>query len=629
MGLAQGNMNQGPEPIQEPTPQQVQAFEQMRQQVPSRELTGQVLETAAEEDPEMVGYFKEILNGTQLPRELVDALTQLIDAIFKDPSLYPQLVQALTQLGVDAEDIPQQFDAEFVSGLRMALDQVQITDEPMQEEAPVQGFSEGGEVSMKPIAKYMASLGRNGDTILAHINPQEARLLKAMGGSGTINPYTGLPEFFIKKLFKGVKNAVKGVVKGVKNFAKSKVGRFIIATALAVYAGPKAFSLVGAKSLAAKAAVAGFVGAAGSGLLAGDGLKNSIVAGAKTAAFAAVAAPAISAAMPGQGGTYGERFSAGFKADGPGFGAFGKEVPSGGEGVSYQDTTKGTPSSYGEKLDPNAFNAQQQLARSNVKNVTDLSNYPTDRVVSTGREGINAAGGINTPIDTARATGIAEGAGLGTDAYSLSSGNPQLDSTGMLKSAPPPSGGLDTALVDKPTSIYNDPNVTLGQKYRQGLSDLYAGTKKIFTGNIAEGLGMYGDVAVGLPKTTLALGTVGLAKAFEPDAPGRPNLGPSGYDLFARNPEKYGIQFFRPQTYDPPPPPPVMLAREGGIAQNFPRRNGAINGPGTGTSDDIPAMLSDGEFVFTAKAVRNAGGGDRKKGASKMYSMMKRLEGMG
>ena len=40
-------------------------------------------------------------------------------------------------------------------------------------------------------------------------------------------------------------------------------------------------------------------------------------------------------------------------------------------------------------------------------------------------------------------------------------------------------------------------------------------------------------------------------------------------------------------------------------------------------------MLSDGEFVFTAKAVRNAGGGDRKKGANKMYSMMKSLERMG
>jgi len=42
----------------------------------------------------------------------------------------------------------------------------------------------------------LASQGRNGDTMLAHINPQEAELLKALGGAGTINPKTGLPEFF-------------------------------------------------------------------------------------------------------------------------------------------------------------------------------------------------------------------------------------------------------------------------------------------------------------------------------------------------------------------------------------------------------------------------------------------------
>ena len=35
---------------------------------------------------------------------------------------------------------------------------------------------------------------------------------------------------------------------------------------------------------------------------------------------------------------------------------------------------------------------------------------------------------------------------------------------------------------------------------------------------------------------------------------------------------------------------------------------GAVAGPGTGTSDSIPAMLSDGEFVMTAKAVRGMGG---------------------
>ena len=63
-----------------------------------------------------------------------------------------------------------------------------------------------------------------------------------------------------------------------------------------------------------------------------------------------------------------------------------------------------------------------------------------------------------------------------------------------------------------------------------------------------------------------------------------------------------------------------------GSDMNFPRKTGAINGPGTGTSDDIPAMLSDGEFVFTAKAVRNAGGGDRRAGAKRMYQMMKNLE---
>jgi hypothetical protein len=60
---------------------------------------------------------------------------------------------------------------------------------------------------------------------------------------------------------------------------------------------------------------------------------------------------------------------------------------------------------------------------------------------------------------------------------------------------------------------------------------------------------------------------------------------------------------------------------------NFPRKTGPINGPGTGTSDSIPAMLSDGEFVFTAKAVRNMGNGSRRKGAARMYKLMKMLEG--
>ena len=65
----------------------------------------------------------------------------------------------------------------------------------------------------------------------------------------------------------------------------------------------------------------------------------------------------------------------------------------------------------------------------------------------------------------------------------------------------------------------------------------------------------------------------------------------------------------------------------GGLAQSYPRRNGSINGPGTGTSDEIPAMLSDGEFVMTAQAVKGAGNGSREKGMSRMYDAMHRLEG--
>jgi len=55
---------------------------------------------------------------------------------------------------------------------------------------------------------------------------------------------------------------------------------------------------------------------------------------------------------------------------------------------------------------------------------------------------------------------------------------------------------------------------------------------------------------------------------------------------------------------------------------------GEIVGPGTGTSDSIPARLSDGEYVMTADAVRGAGNGNRDLGAARMYDLMSRFEGM-
>ena len=66
--------------------------------------------------------------------------------------------------------------------------------------------------------------------------------------------------------------------------------------------------------------------------------------------------------------------------------------------------------------------------------------------------------------------------------------------------------------------------------------------------------------------------------------------------------------------------------KQGGGISDFPEKDGMINGPGDGQSDDIPAMLSDGEFVMTKQAVMAAGNGDRKEGTKAMYNMMNSLE---
>lgn len=58
------------------------------------------------------------------------------------------------------------------------------------------GYARGGRVKTpKEMAHELMGMGRDGDTMLAHINPIEAAFLKAMGGRGSINPKTGLREY--------------------------------------------------------------------------------------------------------------------------------------------------------------------------------------------------------------------------------------------------------------------------------------------------------------------------------------------------------------------------------------------------------------------------------------------------
>ena len=66
----------------------------------------------------------------------------------------------------------------------------------------------------------------------------------------------------------------------------------------------------------------------------------------------------------------------------------------------------------------------------------------------------------------------------------------------------------------------------------------------------------------------------------------------------------------------------------GGIEKDY-REGGFVPIGAEERADDVPARLSKNEFVFTADAVRNAGGGDIDKGAEVMQNMMDNLEAGG
>ena len=74
-------------------------------------------------------------------------------------------------------------------------------------------------------------------------------------------------------------------------------------------------------------------------------------------------------------------------------------------------------------------------------------------------------------------------------------------------------------------------------------------------------------------------------------------------------------------------PTGIMRTNKAGVKERDYRETGGFVPVGVKEkADDVPAMLSKNEFVFTADAVRGAGGGSIEKGAQKMYNTMKRLE---
>jgi len=622
-----------------PTIEDFAAFEQIRQEVSPSEINETLLSAAAEADPMAVAEFKSELRDLDLPAEVLDALDDMVDEILTSPERYAEIRSHYLTRDMSEELLPEAFDPEFFGALSIALDEIRATSGESAR-AP-QGFAHGG----------IASLGRNGDTMLAHVTPEEMRMLKDRGGAGTINPRTGLPEFFsLKKIFSKIGRAVK-------KFARSTIGKIIIGTALFMFAGPMAAQFMGLQAGGmAATAVSGFVAGTGSSLAAGESLKDSLKAGAIGGITAG--------ALQGASNTFGSGADL--------TGATQRAAKTAAEEASKQAASSLV--SEASPLVPDASSIAQEgfkLGSGTTTNpVTGLPGPGTSTTASLpvtdpnallrtpqsipANQGfaapgpITAAGPANTfvPRPVATIPGNVNQAALNTGpGFSLSTGAP------IPRGAPQGIAGLtgssSSSASTVPTTFAQNikgaltPGKQDGIGFVEGLKGAGRQAYDFISPSARKAAGADNIVSQFGPLAATGLGVMGLAGGFGSESPGIPEgyggmMDDPAQALIDANPELYRLRFggVRPisgttyQTYDPPP---VYAAAHGsdsrGVAsQHFPEMDGPINGPGTGTSDDVPAMLSDGEFVFTAKAVRNMGDGSRRKGAKKMYALMKKLE---
>jgi hypothetical protein len=655
----------------------------------------------------------------QLTPEQIDQMIQVFEYLTQNKERYPEALQQLVQQGVlEAGDLPEQFDPQLMGVIIMVLHELKAKGGAQQPQVPSQ-FAEGG---LADAARYLQNQGRNGDTILAHINPQEAAILKAMGGSGTINPHTGLPEFGWNP-FKAVSNAISSVAKSVVNVAKdvlaSPIGQIVGTIALATVLGPAGLGL----SMPMAAGLAG----AGTSLLAGGDLKSALVSGALgyfgggggiggfnpsqaiqgllPAGSSAFLSKALTGGAIGtlggliQGKTIGESLGQGIK------GAAMSGVAAAAQGALPASTS-------GPQAPAPVSDAVPSVNATGATGTVGTAAAPTPNLVTPPAEAaMYNANAYNGAVDAA-----SNGTWEPPDAY-----NKAVDaaSNGTWESpATPPAprtgiqGLLDTANEYKTRAMDyltrgGDTQAEVDAAKAEAGQRAVANARSITLKPLSSDLEykIYTDAANAAGPGTLAtygptaaiLGGVAMASGAGKPVPvnKEPLYKPqTGQDYINANPQIFGqwkafgepgvaaptstgfVPTVGPQPrglaslqaaplYTPPTAAvtggqplnqpyniagmyriPVYNRADGGSINNpmfsgthptgmtsafasggqYPRRSGAIDGPGTGTSDSIPAMLSDGEFVFTAKAVRNAGGGSRRAGAKKMYQLMQKLE---
>ena len=532
-----------------------------------------------------------------------------------------------------------------------------------------------GEPSAQALAGGLATLGRYGDNYMVHaaegetMIPKEVfdenpglkqdlfRQMTMMGiedpnryvvgnALNSINPITGQPEFFFKKIFR----AIKKVVKKIAPIAAPIIGNMIAPGIGGIIASGLVTKMQGGSWGDALKSMA--LSYAGSALTSGIG---GALQGTDVGDF-------IGAGTPAAGSTFGGRFAAGLgKGLTAPFSAASNLFSSGAQNPIAQGIfgPRGTGTIFsslgGTEANPSAF------AQSGQKGIMGsiIPSYQTDvqlqglgidpatggQYLNPGSQGLGGLRSIEPATIKQRTTITDPVSGMKQDII-REVPNPNA---GTILNKNPATGQIERIQVQPSAAAAGPRQPTAGEFLRANAGDASVPANVTQTaassdpGFLQRNLGATGGriaekaIAGAIVPAGLALATYALTpeeKSVEEYLKANPmDPNRAAYDQWSAIADKNSEEAIalKNQWYGQSQYSAAQLETSFGAnpisgITSLAAGGGEIVGPGTGTSDSIPARLSDGEFVMTAQAVRNAGNGDRDVGAARMYDMMNRFE---
>jgi hypothetical protein len=516
-----------------------------------------------------------------------------------------------------AEQLAQDPNQALMAIVRMLMEQGIPEEEAIKiAKQMIQAVAEGGIEEVSDDTRVEARFG--------------GRIGYAEGGIGRLVNREQYGFGSIGKIFKKATSIPRAIVKGVKKVAQSPIGRIALTIAAAYALGPAGLNVGAGMSPFAAGALKAGIANLGVQAVSGQGFNFK-------EALLAAGLGGVTAGLTTSGQTGG--------FDGT-EGVFNTSTSSGLENLTMPTASSGFPqtTSGGFGMD----NIPVDSAASNF-DYSGLSSDFDSNVFTDARPGVKSLGSFGT----AEASTTFPQGDMVTTPTGFNSGYSQFGSGDTQFGF-----GKDAIDISNTPPVYKQTSFgkTIGE-VETPLSQRYdTFTSALGEGNYLDALKQVSGVALDYPLTTIG-GISTLASAMAPEIPEQlPGESMEEYRARVAEFERQYASNLSGRTGPSLPASannpfyPVYAARggrigyqEGSMPMGEPRRNPAgimeLDYRNEGgfvppigikeRADDIPAMLSNNEFVFTADAVKNAGGGDPNIGAQKMYTLMKRLESGG